>query len=142
MPGCYQIEPKNSLVISQAWGILTDAELLAHARQLGADPKFRGLTRQLAVLTDVTDALVNQDSMRELVKASPWGEGARRAVVAGSELVFGMARMYELLNSASSDEFQVFRDLTPAIQWLGLPSDWVLPARDKADVYFEVAHKP
>ena len=120
MPGAYTIDLARSLVLSRGWGVLTDRELLAHVRALTAEPRFAQHFRQLADLRDVTDLQVTASTIREMVRLNPFGAGSRRALVVTSDVVFGMARMYQILRDESPDEFRIFRKVDGALQWLGL----------------------
>ena len=53
-----------------------------------------------------------------MVRLNPYGTGARRALVVTNDLVFGMARMYQILSDESPDEFEIFRKLDDALLWL------------------------
>jgi len=66
---------------------------------------------------------------------SPFGQGARRAIVVPGDLAYGLSRMFEMLRERSQDEIYVCRSLTEACTWLGLsqaqawdtaqrPPDW------------------
>ena len=139
MPGSYMIDVPNRLVVTQAWATVNDAELLAHAKQLGADPRFLPDFRQIADFSHVGEARVTREALRELGRINPWGAGAHRAVITPQDLLFGMARMYELMSDQRPEEFRIFRDIPTAVAWLGLPADWPLPPRDRADAFFEFA---
>jgi hypothetical protein len=105
MPCAYTIDLARSLVLSRGWGVLTDRELLVHVRALTADPRFARYLRQLADLRDVTDVQVTASTIiREMVRLNPFGAGARRALVVTSDVVFGMARMYQILRDEPSEE--------------------------------------
>ena len=120
MPGAYTIDLARSLVLSRGWGVVTDRELLAHVRALTADPRFAPHFRQLADLRDVTDMQVTASTIREMVRLNPFWAGARRALVVTSDVVFGMARMYQILRDESPDELRIFRKVDDALQWLGI----------------------
>jgi len=120
VPSAYTILPKHTLVITRGWGILTDRDIVAHARALAADPHFEPRFRQLADLREVTAMDVTTAGVRQLVEANPFGAGARRAVVVRDDVVYGMARMYELMRGESPDAVEVFRELDQGLQWLGL----------------------
>jgi hypothetical protein len=55
-----------------------------------------------------------------MVRLTPFGAGARRAIVVGSDVVYGMARMYQILRDTAPDHLEVFRDLASNVAWLGL----------------------
>jgi hypothetical protein len=118
MPCAYTIDLARSLVLSRGWGEVTDRELLAHVRALTADPRFARNFHQFIDLRDVTDVQITASTIREMVKLNPFGAGARRAVVVTSDVVFGMARMYQILRDESPDEFEIFRKLDDALRWL------------------------
>jgi len=41
-------------------------------------------------------------------------------VVVTSDLLFGMARMYQILRDEPTDELEIFRTLDDALRWLGI----------------------
>jgi hypothetical protein len=100
--------------------VLSDTELFAHARALKQDPGFSPSFRQLVDFSDVTSLHVTVDGVRTMVGLNPWGRGSRRAAIAPSDLAFGLARMYEALTQLEHGEFQVFRTMSQAVEWLGL----------------------
>ena len=120
MPSAYTIDQTRSIVLSRGWGVITEHELLAHARALAADPRFEPHFCQLADLRDVTSVQVTSATIRQLVHLSPFGAGARRALVGSTDIVYGMARMFQIMRDESPDDIQVFRDLDAALEWLGI----------------------
>ena len=123
MPAGYTIDLERSLVLSRGWGVLTDRELLAHVRALTADPRFAQNFCQLGDLRDVTDVQITAATIREMVRLNPFWAGARRALVVTSDVVFGMARMYQILRDESPDELEIFREMDGALQWLGVDDE-------------------
>jgi len=123
MPGGYSIDPARSLVLSRAWDVLSGADLSRHARTLASDPGFKPDFNQLCDFRDVTEVRADAAAIRELAALNPFGAGARRALVVSSDVVFGMARMYQILTETSPDEFEVFRDLDEALKWLGVADE-------------------
>jgi hypothetical protein len=120
MPAGYTIDLERSLVLSRGWGVLTDRELLVHVRALTADPHFARNFCQLGDLRDVTDVQITAATIREMVRMNPFWAGARRALVVTNDVVYGMARMYQILRDESPDELEIFRKMDGALQWLGL----------------------
>jgi len=118
MPCAYTIDLARSLVLSRGWGVVTDRDLLAHVHALTADSRFARDFHQLADLRDVTDVQITASCIREMVRLNPFGAGARRALVITSDVVFGMARMYQILSDESPDELEIFRKMDNALQWL------------------------
>jgi hypothetical protein len=58
-----------------------------------------------------------------MVRLNPFWAGARRALVVTSDVVFGMARMYQILRDESPDELEIFREMDGALQWLGVDDE-------------------
>jgi hypothetical protein len=135
MPCGYSIDLARSLVLSRGWGVVTDRELLAHVRTLTVDPRYARSFCQLADLRDVTDVEITASTIREMVKLNPFGAGARRAVVVTSDVVFGMARMYQILADESPHELKIFRKMDDALQWL-----WIADA--KAEILSVLSQTP
>jgi hypothetical protein len=74
----------------------------------------------------VTDVQITVSTIREMVRLNPFGAGARRAVVITSDVVFGMARMYQILSDDSPDELLIFRKIDDALRWL-----WIADAKEE-----------
>jgi len=129
MPGSYWIEADRGLVFTRGWGVLTDDELLAHARTLRADPRFVPSYRQLVDFRDLSDVQVTSDGIILLARQNPFPPEARRAVVVPSDLVYGMTRMFQGRMEASSEQFGIFREIEPAYEWVGLDRASTWPSR-------------
>ncbi len=121
MPSSYRIDTGTNTAYSRAWGTVTDDEFLAHQRAISADPRFRRDMRQLLDGRGITEVKVTIPGIHKLIAGNPYGKGARRALVSGSEVVYGMSRVFELGRVTPEDEFRVFRALDEALTWLGLP---------------------
>ncbi|MFI5214341.1 MAG: hypothetical protein ACHQU8_07375 [Gemmatimonadales bacterium] len=122
MPGAYTIDESRSIVLSRGWGVTTDRQLLAHVRALAADPRFRPRFNQFGDFRDTTRADISRAGIRQASELNPFGAGSRRAMVVGSDVVYGMIRMYQMTRSERGDELEVFRDADQAFEWIGIAS--------------------
>jgi hypothetical protein len=120
MPFRYEIDRARRVVLSTAMGTVTDEELQTHMRGLAADPNFDPTYRQLVDLRDVSKVDVTSGGLRALGRSNPWKAPTRRAVVCERDVVFGLARMYELLTGDDPHEVRVFREISEALDWLAL----------------------
>jgi hypothetical protein len=120
MPVGYLIDEAHEIVLSRGWGVVADPDLLLHARTLSRDARFAPHYHQLTDARDVSRLDVTAAGVETLANVVPFGAGARRAIVAGSDAAFGMARMFEMLRGTKEDEIFVFRDMDAALRWLGL----------------------
>jgi hypothetical protein len=116
----YRIDTPRRLVLTTACGALTDEESRTHVRELTADPEFDPSFRQLADFREVTSVELTNAGVRAVARKNPWKAGARRALVCDQNVLFGIARMFELLSDGGEDEIQVFREMSDAQAWLGL----------------------
>ena len=119
MPASYLIDRTRGVVFSRAWGVLTDEDILAHVRVLRGDARLTPDLRQVADFRDVTKLDVTSEGVRRAARNNPWGPDARRAFVAPLDEALGMIRMFGIYMHATS-QFQVFRTLEPAMEWIGL----------------------
>ena len=120
VPSAYTIDESLSIALTRGWGIVTDRDLLAHVRALAVDPRLRPHFRQFVDYMDVTTADVTRTGIRQLAELNPFGAGARRAMAVGSDVVYGMARMYQAMSPGRDDEMEIFRDRDSAFEWLGV----------------------
>jgi len=118
MPGGYIIDEEREMVLTRGWSTMCGDDILMHAHHLGADRRFVPRYRQLADLRAVTHVDVSENAVWVLANDSPFGPGARRAIVVSSNVAFGLARMFETLRDGCGDQILVSRDIDEAIRWL------------------------
>ena len=119
MPISYRIDPDARLVRTVATGVLTDAELLEHKEQLAADPAFEAGMHQISDVRGVERLEVSAVGVRSFVsnddRHAARFAGHRMAIVANSDVVFGMARMYQTMSRV---KVGVFRDMHEALAFV------------------------
>lgn len=124
MPISYSIDASRGVVLTTASGALTDPELLEHKRTLTRDQQFRPGMVELSDVRGVERLDVTAEGVRQFVaqdaQDSDRLSGYRLAIVASQDLVFGMARMYEILTEKNALRVRIFRDMDEARVWLGL----------------------
>jgi hypothetical protein len=123
MPSAYVIDSSRRLVLSRSWGVVTGEDVLTLIQATVTDPHFHPDFSQLVDMRAVTEVEVTTDFVRLFVAKSNFGAGSRRALVAGSDVVYGMARIYGTLLDGRPGEFRIFRDLQPALEWLGFSDE-------------------
>jgi hypothetical protein len=120
MPVSYVIDAEQRLVRSRAWGVLSDEDLIAHYRAIAADPLFEPTFSQLGDLREVSEVTLSATIIRREATLLVFDRAARRALVASSDLAFGISRMYAQQAEAAPQNIDVFRDITEAERWLAL----------------------
>jgi hypothetical protein len=124
MAATFRIDTERGVVLTKMEGVVTDDELLVIQRELRDDPRFRPDLNTLVDATEVTVAKLTANGLREAGQASPFGAGSRRALVAqAGGVVYGMARMFEMLADLEPVTTRVFDNLAEAKAWLGLPDE-------------------
>jgi hypothetical protein len=121
VPATYTIDCERQLVRSRIWGPATEAEVLEHNQRLKTDPLFDPKFRQFADMSEVTEILVSAGVIQETAHDAFFAPGVRRAFVAKDDACYGLARMYALYAESLGQLVHVFRDVTEAEAWLGLP---------------------
>jgi hypothetical protein len=120
MPISYVIDANRALVTTRWWGSVTDREVLDHNQKLRTDSGFNPGYRELVDTTGVTDLRITTRLINETALDQFFEPGIRRAIVASSDAVFGMARMFALRAESVGQTIEVFRQTAPAHEWLAL----------------------
>lgn len=127
MPIDYRIDHARRLVVATGHGTLTDADVFGFQREVWSRPDVAGYDELVDVSRVEKVVLPSADRVRELaelavamdVPSSP----SRFAIVAPSDLTFGLGRMYETyrgLAGGGTKQVGVFRTLDEALTFLGL----------------------
>ena len=125
MPCSYKIYKDRRLVVSTAWEQFTFADGMAHEDRIYLDPEFDPTYAHLIDATQVTTTDISGSELATLARRTKISPKARRAFVAPTVVIYGLARMFETyLQLAGSGEFMaVFREMKPAMDWLGVEGE-------------------
>ncbi len=102
-------------------GVITEPVLFAAYNELVSQSDFDPSMADLADMTQVERLDLSTKAVKQLVsmfEAPELQSNSKLAIVAASDHVFGMARMYEILSSNTSEHIRVFRDMAEAEAWL------------------------
>jgi SpoIIAA-like len=116
VPASYQIEPQLECIFVTLQGTVTDEDLIEAQRRMFSEELFQGRYARLIDATNVTRLLVTAGMVRAVSKAAVERGVRKAALVASSDVMYGMMRMYE--GYASEAECQVFRNTDEALGWL------------------------
>lgn len=118
MPWTYSFDDRGFLWI-RATGRLNAADLTAGRKEALADPRYGQSTRFLLDYSEVEQIDISVDTVRNLAVAPWYTPQCRRAFLVGSDLAYGMGRMYQIhAEAGKGGPVEVFRDLLSALQWL------------------------
>lgn len=130
MPAEYQIDKSQGLVLSRAWGVLLREDLTAHGERLRGDPDFKPHYRQLWDFTAIAKSELSYTQLTAMAKISIFAPTSRRAILAPVDVVFGMARMFQMLKESEGETgIRVFRERSEALRWLETGVDPAPPPR-------------
>ena len=127
MPIEYRIVHESRLVIGKGHGILTDQDVFGYQRDVWSRPEVAGYN-ELVDMTEVESiALPSTERVRALASLSADmddpSKTSRFAIVAPTEFVFGLGRLYEILRSLNgprTKEVKTFRSLDEAKAFLDI----------------------
>ena len=124
MPVVYRIDSDLNRIVTQCVGETTLREVLSHFDELEMDPGCPDGADVLLDLSEIT-SLPNVGQIRTAAERA--GIAARSvrfgaiAIVAASEAIFGMARVFETFTERHFSRTGVFRNREAAERWLSGP---------------------
>ena len=116
----YSIDKRRRLVLTNAEGHVTFADVRGHQDRLLADPEFDASFDQLIDTTLTTKFDISAKEARVLAERRIVSPESRRAFVATKPYIFGMGRMMQIYHEdLEQTEVQVFYSMDEALKWLG-----------------------
>lgn len=120
----YEIDQERDVVLAHAEGALDLSDTLAHVAEVFGDERFRPGMHAVFDMSQATLASFQANDVHRLLgaletKPQSLGPGARWAIVAASELDFGVSRMFEMLAETLPIEVRVFSERAEAEAWVG-----------------------
>ncbi len=97
MPRTLKIDKQRRLVITTYFGVVVYQEVLDQWSDIRAHPDFDPTFAYLIDLTGITEHRISDKQVRQLAQtADPFSPGSVRVVVAPSDYLFGIQRMYQM----------------------------------------------
>ena len=128
MPVFYTIDKTAHLIRTRCHGNVTLREVLDHFLALRNDPERAGNLDVLLDLREMTSSPTAKE-IRQAGRGPDILRGVLRfgccAILVDSEVMYGMARMWEMLVETSFAAVMVFRSAADAEAWLLLHRTWV-----------------
>ena len=112
------------LVYTVFSGLVTDDDFAEHSRVLLADPRFEASMPELVDLREVTRVELSAETIPLSARSLLHAPQAKRAVVAPTDFLYGLARMYQAYRDKLAEgDFRVFRSMPAALEWFGLTEE-------------------
>jgi hypothetical protein len=119
MPLTFEVDTQRRIIRSRGTGALTTADLLQYFADTRADPDYDDSMHRVMDLRDVTK-LPSSDDIRWLAafaRTKAPVETARMAIIASSDLAFGVSMMFKAF-VGYGEQLIVVRDEAEAMAWL------------------------
>ena len=107
MPLEHRVEVSLRTVFTKPFGAFTDEDARGHVKDLRKHPDFESDFNQLFDAREVTSVGLSGACVREVAATRFFGEGSLRAFVVGTDIAFGMVRMFEMLREFGVDILRV-----------------------------------
>ena len=125
MPMTYTIDKEARLVRFKGHGLLTDDEMVAGVAAMREDPDLEPDMNSLSDMRDIEVGFTTKGVMETIgvmARSSDRRSAAKAAIVASSDIAFGMARMFQAQSDIKGQDpaFRIFRDMDEACEWLGV----------------------
>ena len=138
MPIDFQVDHPRRIVFAWGRGTLTDQEVFGYQTEVWSLPEVEGYN-ELVDMTDVERIALPasarvEDLARLAARMDTGSSGARVAIVAPSDIAYGLGRMYQRLRELqvrSTRQVGVFRTLAEALQFLGIEGVPPRPGTDR-----------
>jgi hypothetical protein len=116
----YCIDSEHRTVFTNVTDTVDGNELYNHQHKLGDDPSFQPDMHELINCMNLQDAKLMSISLPRFVQGSPWGNGARRAIVVPNPKIFGLLHFFQVFMGTSHGKISIFNDVQSARDWLEL----------------------
>ena len=120
----FQIDPDQGVVLFKGTGTFSVEEMASGLKDILGDPAFKSEYNHLVDMRDVTEFEPRTPDIRGRAyrdRESVEFNSSRIAIVSANDLVYALSRMYATLMDESSVSVRVFREISEAREWLGLP---------------------
>jgi hypothetical protein len=122
VPIDYAFNVRKKLLVTRAFGAISDRELQECVNRIRQDGRFSGDLDQMGDYRGVTSVDdVTIEFLRGFGQQWQLLPGARRAYVAESPDTLAILRVLEVFTSQGDNEVKVFQSIHDAWRWLGRP---------------------
>jgi hypothetical protein len=119
MPLTFTVDKARGILRSHGTGVLTTGDLLKYFADTRADPDYVPAMHRVMDLREVTQLPSSEDirSLATFARTKAPQETARMAIIASSDLAFGVSMMFKAF-VGYGERLIVVRDEAEAIVWL------------------------
>ena len=126
MPIRYRIDFDEKIIHTEAYGLLTDDDILKMKEEIYSNLLDLFDFRELSDMTQVERFEVTTEGIKKMVALDAMNTGKlnnyRLAIVADKAVIFGMGRMYEMRTTGNIGNIRIFTNMQEAKDWLNIES--------------------
>jgi hypothetical protein len=117
-----EIDTVRRLIRTRVSGLLSSEGAVAHRAELAADPRFDPTFCHFLDLREVDQIDLTAEEIMNLASRSVLSSPARQAIIATTDIMYGLARMYEAYREQHPhhEQIAVCRTLDEASAQLGV----------------------
>lgn len=115
----YTVYREQQIIITNASGRLTLDNMKKHMQTVQKHPDIEPDFNHIFDLREAVKIDITTGDVKQLAEFSFFNEQSKRAIVAPTDLFYGMSRMYEVFKNESSVNIKVFRNYEEAKEWVG-----------------------
>jgi hypothetical protein len=121
VPTSLLIDKTSRIVYSTFHGRVTDEDLLSQIEAIRKHPDFSPDLREVVDFSGVVAFAASANTVTRIAsQESLYHRNARRIIVASEDLVFGLARMFQMRGEDKRPNLEVVRTLDEAKRLLGI----------------------
>ena len=115
----YDVNTDQKIIITYASGDITLDDMREHMLMVQNHPDIEPDYSHIFDLREAGEIDIKTNDVKQLADFSYFNEQSKRAIVASSDLFYGMSRMYEIFKQDASVNIRVFRTYEEAKEWVG-----------------------
>ena len=120
MPVQVSVDPKSRLATRTYSGVVTSEDLLESIHQYATIPGFEPTFNELMDFREVESvAAPIEDIHRCAHTPVPFDNSCKRVILASKQIIYGLARMYQILGEDAHPNIEVVRTVEEANRLLG-----------------------
>ncbi len=124
MPLKYKIIPELKIVYVRGTEKVTTDDIMTEGARMFAENEWANGFNILCDYREITDFNLKTEDIEKIVDQDKNNEllfdKSKCAIVAGSDLIFGISRMWEILSEDNKIMTMIFRNIEDALKWLGI----------------------
>ena len=124
MPLKHKIISDLKMVYVRGTGKVTADEIMTTGARIFTDSEWVNGFNIILDYREITELHVKTEDVKKIVAQDKRNEHlfnqSKCAIVAGSDLVFGLSRMWEAFSEDTKIETMVFRNIEDSLRWLGM----------------------